>query len=147
MSISLIGTRMQNIAQPWLAYSLTNSLLLLSLVGALQFLPTLLFSLFAGVFVDRFNKKKIIMITQISSLVVTLALAILVWTGTVQYWHILVAATAYGFINTLDMSTRQAFVVELVGKEDLGRWGRTFFVSFLVRKMQRNRRNSNITNI
>jgi len=119
MCISLIGTWMQNIAQPWLAYSLTDSPLLLSLVGVLQFLPMLLFSLFAGVIIDRFSRKKILLVTQSASLVVTLALAILVWLGHVQYWHILVAATALGFVNTLDMPTRQAFVIEMVGKEDL----------------------------
>lgn len=119
MCISLIGTWMQNIAQPWLAYSLTKSPLLLSLVGALQFTPMLLFSLFAGVLIDKFSKKKILLFTQSASLFITLALAILVWLGHVQYWHILVAATALGFVNTLDMPTRQSFVIELVGKDDL----------------------------
>jgi len=119
MTVSLIGTWMQNIAQPWLAYSLTNSPFLLSLIGALQFTPVLLFSLFAGVLVDRFPKKKILMITQSSSLIITLILAMLVWTGHIKYWHILVLATALGFVNTLDMPTRQSFVIELVGKEDL----------------------------
>src|SRR5665647_1028414 len=119
MCISLIGTWMQNIAQPWLAYTLTKSPLLLSLVGVMQFLPVLLFSLFAGVFIDRFPKKKILLMTQTASLVITLALAILVWFGSVQYWHILVAATALGFVNTFDMPARQSFVIEMVGKEDL----------------------------
>jgi predicted MFS family arabinose efflux permease len=119
MCISLIGTWMQNIAQPWLAYSLTNSPFLLSLVGALQFAPMLFFSLFAGVFVDRFPKKNILFFTQSASLLITLALAILIWSGHVQYWHILVSAAVLGFVNTLDMPTRQSFVIELVGKEDL----------------------------
>lgn len=119
MCISLIGTWMQNMAQPWLAYTLTKSPLLLSLVGALQFTPMLLFSLFAGVIVDKFPKKQILIFTQSASLLITLVLAILVWMGHVQYWHILVMAAALGVINTLDMPTRQAFVIELVGKEDL----------------------------
>jgi MFS family permease len=119
MCISLIGTWMQNIAQPWLAYTLTKSPFLLSLVGALQFTPMLLFSLFAGVLVDKFPKKKILIFTQTASLVITLALAVLVWSGNVQYWHILVMAVALGVVNTLDMPTRQSFVIELVGKEDL----------------------------
>jgi MFS family permease len=119
MCISLIGTWMQNIAQPWLAYSLTNSPFLLSLVGALQFTPMLFFSLFAGVFVDRFPKKTILLFTQSSSLLITLALAILVWSGHVQYWHILVSSAILGLVNTLDMPARQSFVIELVGKEDL----------------------------
>lgn len=119
MSISLVGTWMQNVAQPWLAYSLTKSPLLLSLVGIMQFLPMMIFSLFAGVIVDRISKKKLLLFTQSASLVITLVLAILVWTGREQYWHILVAATALGFVNTLDMPTRQSFVIEMVGKEDL----------------------------
>lgn len=119
MCISLIGTWMQNIAQPWLAYSLTKSPFLLSLVGALQFTPMLLFSLFAGVLIDKISKKKILLFTQSSSLVITLVLAVLVSSGHVAYWHILIAATSLGFVNTLDMPTRQSFVIELVGKEDL----------------------------
>jgi MFS family permease len=110
---------MQNIAQPWLAYSLTKSPLLLSLIGALQFTPMLLFSLFAGVLIDQFPKKRILMFTQSASMVITLILAFLVWSGNIQYWHILVMATLLGIINTLDMPTRQSFVIELVGKEDL----------------------------
>jgi MFS family permease len=119
MCISLIGTWMQNIAQPWLAYSLTGSPFLLSLVGALQFTPMLLFSLFAGVIIDRFPKKHLLFFTQTASLLITLVLSILVWTGYVRYWHILVMATALGMVNTLDMPTRQSFMIELVGKEDL----------------------------
>ena len=64
MGVSLVGTWMQNIAQPWLAYTLTDSPLLLSLVGAMQFLPMLLFSLFSGVIIDKFDKKKLLYITQ-----------------------------------------------------------------------------------
>ena len=119
MCISLIGTWMQNIAQPWLAYSLTKSPFLLSLVGALQFTPMLMFSLFAGVVVDRFSKRKILFFTQTASLIITLALAILVWSNQVRYWHILILATSLGIINTLDMPTRQSFMIELVGKEYL----------------------------
>jgi MFS family permease len=110
---------MQNIAQPWLAYTLTDSPFLLSLIGTLQFTPVLLFSLFAGVIIDKYPKKKILLFTQSASLVITLILALLVWTEQIQYWHILVMATALGFVNTLDMPTRQSFVIELVGREDL----------------------------
>lgn len=119
MCISLIGTWMQNIAQPWLAYTLTKSPLLLSLIGALQFTPVLLFSLFAGVIIDKFPKKNILLFTQTTSLLITLSLALLVWGGHIQYWHILIAATAIGMVNTLDMPARQSFVIELVGKDDL----------------------------
>jgi len=119
MCISLIGTWMQNIALPWLAYSMTGSPFLLSLVGALQFTPMLLFSLFAGVVIDRFPKKNILYFTQSAALLITLALAILVWSGHIRYWHILILATMLGMVNTLDMPTRQTFMIELVGREDL----------------------------
>ncbi len=119
MCVSLIGTWMQNIAQPWLAYSLTKSAFLLSLIGTLQFTPVLLFSLFAGIIIDKYSKKKILILTQSFSMFITLILAFLVLTKQIQYWHILVTSTALGFVNTLDMPTRQSFVIELVGKEDL----------------------------
>lgn len=119
MCVSLIGSWMQNMAQPWLAYKLTQSPLLLGLIGVFQFTPVLLLSLFAGVIIDKFSKKKILIFTQSASLIITLILAILVWTGVVQYWHILLMATALGIVNTLDMPTRQSLVIELVGKEDL----------------------------
>ncbi len=119
MCISTIGTWMQNTAQPWLAYSLTNSALLLSVVSALQYLPALLFSLFAGVLIDRLPKKRMLIITQSLSLAITFALWLLVRSGGIQYWHLLVTATLLGFVNTLDMPLRQAFVVEMVGHEDL----------------------------
>ena len=96
MAVSTIGTWMQNIAQPWLAYKLTDSALLISLIGALQYLPMLLLALVAGVYVDRVSKKKILLFTQSASLVIVLALALLVSTGKIQYWHLLVAATALG---------------------------------------------------
>ena len=76
MCVSLIGTWMQNIAQPWLAYTLTNSPFLLSLIGIVQFTPMLLLALFAGVFVDKFSKKRILIFTQSASLIITLILAI-----------------------------------------------------------------------
>lgn len=119
MAVSTIGTWMQNIAQPWLAYKLTDSALLISLVGALQYLPMLFFALFAGVFVDRVSKKKILLFTQSASAVIVFALAALVHTDAIRYWHLLVAATALGFVNTLDMPARQAFLSELVEKDEL----------------------------
>ena len=119
MCVSTIGTWMQNTAQPWLAYSLTKSALLLSVVSALQFLPALLFSLFAGVLIDRLPKKRMLIITQSLSLVITFVLWLLVKSGGIQYWHLLVTATLLGFVNTLDMPLRQSFVVEMVGHDDL----------------------------
>ncbi len=119
MCVSTIGTWMQNTAQPWLAYSLTKSALLLSVVSALQFLPALLFSLFAGVLIDRLPKKRMLIITQSLSLVITFVLWLLARSGGIQYWHLLITATLLGFVNTLDMPLRQSFVVEMVGHDDL----------------------------
>lgn len=119
MCVSLVGTWMQNIAQPWLAYSLTKSAFKLSLVGAMQFVPVMLFSIFAGVVIDQYPKKKILFFTQSASLGITFILALLIWLGKVRYWHLLTAATVLGLVNTLDMPTRQSFVIELVGKADL----------------------------
>ncbi len=119
IAVSTTGIWMQNAAQPWLAYKLTDSAFLLSIVSALQFTPVLLFSLFAGVLIDRFKKKNIIMITQAASLVITLVIAILVATGRIVYWHLLISSTLLGFVNTFDATARQAFIIEMVGKEDL----------------------------
>lgn len=110
---------MQNTAQPWLAYSLTRSPFLLSLVSALQFTPVLLFSLFAGVIIDKVPKRKILIFTQSASAVITGSLALLVWSGQIQYWHLLITSTLLGFVNTLDMPSRQSFVIEMVGHDDL----------------------------
>lgn len=117
--ISLIGTWMQNIGQDWLVLKLTNSAFLLGVVSALQFLPMLFLSLFAGVVIDRFPKRKILIFTQTSLMVTALALATLTALNIINYWEILVLATIVGFINTIDNPARQSFIIDLVGKEDL----------------------------
>ncbi|NTW72522.1 MAG: MFS transporter [Eubacteriaceae bacterium] len=117
--ISLIGTWMQRTALQWLVYSLTKSPLLLGLLGVAQFAPMLLFSLFAGVFIDRMNKKKVLMITQSALMLLAFLLAYLVITEKVQYIHIIIIAVSMGFVNTLDMPTRQSFIPELVKKENI----------------------------
>jgi MFS family permease len=119
-AISLIGTWMQNIAQAWLVLELTkSSAFWLGVVSALQFLPMMLFSLHAGTLVDRLPKQKMLIFTQSASAILAFALAIDVQLHTTALWHVLVIATLLGVINTLDMPTRQAFMIELVGKEDL----------------------------
>ena len=117
--ISLIGTWMQITAQQWLVYTMTKSALLLGLLGVVQFGPIMCLSLFAGVFVDRYNKKLILIFTQISSMIQALALAILVWSGHIVYWEVLVLAALLGLANTLDMPARQSFMPDLVEKKDL----------------------------
>jgi len=117
--VSLIGTWMQSVAQSWLVLELTNSPFRLGLVGTLQFLPMLVLSPIAGVLADRVSKRPLLITTQSVMAVQALGLAILVWLGHVQYWHVLIMATIYGLANTLDIPARQAFVVEMVGKESL----------------------------
>src|SRR5579863_1191920 len=117
--ISLIGTWMQSTAQAWLVLELTHSAWLLGLVGALQFLPVMFLSLFGGVLADRLPKRKVLLFTQSSAMILALTLWILVATGHVQIWHVLVLASLLGLTNSIDMPTRQAFVVEMVGREDL----------------------------
>ncbi|HUF92702.1 MAG TPA: MFS transporter [Candidatus Limnocylindria bacterium] len=117
--VSLVGTWMQSVAQAWLVLELTNSPFRLGLIGTLQFTPMLLLSFFAGALADRVPKRRLILVTQSVLLVQALLLAVLVWHGHVEYWHVAVMATLYGIANTVDMPARQAFIVEMVGKEDL----------------------------
>jgi MFS family permease len=117
--LSLIGTWMQTTGQAWLVLQLTKSAWALGLVGALQFLPVLLFSLFGGVLADRVPKRTLVLFTQSSAMLLATVLWLLVVTGTVQLWHIFVLAILLGITNSLDMPTRQAFVSEMVGHEDL----------------------------
>ena len=117
--ISLIGTWMQSIGQAWLVLELTHSAWLLGVVGALQFLPVMLLSLFGGVLADRLPKRKVLLFTQSSAMLQATILWILVATGHVQIWEVLVLASLLGLTNSIDMPTRQAFVAEMVGREDL----------------------------
>jgi MFS family permease len=107
------------VAQSWLVLELTNSPLRLGVVGALQFAPMLVLSFFAGALADRLPKRRLIIISQVVLFVQSLALALLVEFGQVRYWHVAVLALVYGVANTMDMPTRQAFIVEMVGRSDL----------------------------
>jgi MFS family permease len=117
--ISLIGTWMQTTAQAWLVLELTHSAWLLGVVGALQFLPVMFLALFGGVLADRLPKRRVLLFTQSSAMIQAFILWALVATGQVQLWHVLVLAAMLGLTNSVDMPTRQAFVVEMVGREDL----------------------------
>ena len=117
--ISLVGTWMQMTAQQWLVYRLTGSPLALGAVMFLASLPVTLFSLFAGVVVDRADKRKFLILVQSAMMLLAFILAALTYARVVQYWHVLGLALLLGLANTFDMPTRQAFNVELVGKEDL----------------------------
>ncbi len=117
--ISLMGTWMQTIGQAWLVLELTHSAWQLGLVGALQFLPVLLFSIFGGVLADRWPKRRVLLITQAVASIQAFLLWILTITGSVQPWHIYILALVLGLTNSLDQPTRAAFAVEMVGREDL----------------------------
>ena len=118
-TISLIGTWMQSVAQGWLVLQLTDSPFDVGLVSALGSLPILLVSLPAGVFADRTNKHRVIILTQALSLLQALVLAILIWTHRIALWQVAAIAGFLGVVNAFDTPMRQAFLVELVGKEDL----------------------------
>jgi MFS family permease len=110
---------MQRTAQLWLVYTITKSPFLVGLLGVCQFMPMLLFTLFAGVFVDRFPKKNILLFTQALFMLQAVILTLLTFTGVVKYWHILVLSAFFGLTQTVDMPARQSFFIELVGKEDV----------------------------
>jgi MFS family permease len=118
--ISLIGTWMQTVAQAWLVLTLShNDPMALGIISALQFLPTMLFSLFMGVIADRYSKHRLLIITQITSMLLAALLGTLIVTGWVELWHVYLCALGLGAVNALDMPTRQSFVPEMVGREDL----------------------------
>ncbi len=116
--ISLIGTWMTQTAVIWLVYSLTNSALLLGVVGFAQQMPNFLLSPFAGVLVDRLNRHRILIVTQILSMIQSLILAALAFSGTIHIWHIIVLSVFQGCVNAIDMPTRQTFVVELIERRE-----------------------------
>lgn len=117
--ISLTGTWVQRTAQTWLVYSVTNSPLRVGLVGVAQFLPLLFLSLFAGVIVDRFPKRRLLVLTQALFLAQAVAMTLLTHLGIIQYWHILLLSFLFGLTQTLDMPARQSFFIDLVGPENV----------------------------
>jgi MFS family permease len=118
-TVSLTGTWMQSIAQGWLVLQLTNSPLYVGLVSALGSLGVLLFTLYAGVVADRTDKRRTVIITQSLSMVQAFLLAGLVWSGHVTVGNVMALAAFLGIVSAFDIPTRQAFIVEMVGKEDL----------------------------
>ncbi|HEY4132120.1 MAG TPA: MFS transporter [Gemmatimonadaceae bacterium] len=112
--VSLIGTWITRIATSWLVYRLTGSELLLGVVGFCGQIPTLLLAPFAGVFVDRYNRHRILVVTQVLSMLQSLALAILAFTGTITVGWILVLQVIQGVINAFDTPARQSFVVDMI---------------------------------
>ena len=117
--VSLVGTWMQSTAQGYLIYDLTHSAAYLGYVGFASGLPTVLLTLYGGVVADRVPRRTLLIITQVYMMLLAAALATLVFTNLIQPWHILVLAFLLGIGNSFDAPARQAFVVELVGHDDL----------------------------
>jgi len=118
--ISIAGTWLQIVAQGWLVFQLTQSAFLVGLATAINTLPILLFSLFGGVLVDKFPKKKIIILTSIAAMILALILGILTLLNLVTFTHIIIIAFLLGIVDSIDKPGRKSFIIELVGKNDLG---------------------------
>ena len=110
---------MQSVAQGWLVLTLTNSPFYVGLVSALGSFGVLAFTLYAGIIADRTDKRRTVVITQTLSMLLAFALAALVLMHRVTVGHVMVLATLLGIVNAFDIPTRQAFIVEIVGKDDL----------------------------
>ncbi|MCA1724116.1 MAG: MFS transporter [Thermomicrobia bacterium] len=117
--ISMVGTWMQRIGQAWLVLRLTNSPLALGIVTACQTLPVLLLALFGGVIADRMPKRRVLVITQGIMLVQASVLAVLTAGGWIRLIDLYILAAVLGTASALDNPTRQAFVKEMVGPEDV----------------------------
>ena len=117
--LSNIGTWAQRIAQDWLVLELTNSAQLLGLITALQFLPSLLLSLYGGVLADRFDKRTLLIITNVGAGLGSLTLGLLVISGVVEIWHVAILAFTVGVFSAIDAPVRTSFNSELVGHQDI----------------------------
>lgn len=115
-SISVIGTWMQQVAVSWLVYRMTGSAFYLGLVGFLGQAPTFVLAPFAGALADRFNRHRLVIATQTAAMLQATVLALLILSGAVQVWHILVLITMLGAVMGFDTPSRQAFLLEMVGE-------------------------------
>ena len=113
--ISLCGTWMQNLAQAWLVYRITGSLVLLGGIGFTGQIPLFLLSPIAGIVADRYSRRRVVIATQTASMLLAFVLAALTLTNTVQVWHIFVLSALLGVVNSFDIPARQSFIVEMVG--------------------------------
>jgi len=118
-TVSQSGTWMQSVAQYWLVLELTHSAFDLGITAALQFAPVLLFGTIGGLAADRFDKRKVLLVTQTAFTLQAAVLWMLVADGSVRLWMVWALASLYGFINVLDNPSRQSFVMEMAGRDDL----------------------------
>jgi MFS family permease len=117
--ISLCGTWMQQVAESWLVFRLTGSSTLLGATAFANQIPVFLFATLGGNVADRVNRRRILLVTQTVSMILPSILATLTLTHTVRVWHVFVLASCLGVVNAFDIPARQAFVVEMVGRDDL----------------------------
>src|ERR1700737_3030415 len=117
--ISLIGTWMQTIAEAWLIYRLTGSSVLLGLLGFVSQIPIFLLSPIGGLAADRWPRRRVVIATQVASMLLGFTLAALTLTGRIRVWEIISLATLLGVVNAFDVPARQSFLIEMVGREDL----------------------------
>ncbi len=117
--VSYIGSWMQNMAEAWLVLTLTGSGVAVGATFACRFLPVLLFGLWGGVIADRFDRRKVLLVTQTVAALLAVVLWLLVLTDVVQVWMVFALAIALGFVTVVDEPARQAFVEEMVGRERL----------------------------
>ena len=110
---------MQIVAQGWLVYQISRSEVTLGVVAFASAIPSLAVSPWAGVIIDRVQKRNLLIATQVAAMLMAFLLAALTFTETVQVWHVVVIAAVLGAVNAVDGPARQAFVVEMVGREDL----------------------------
>src|SRR5256714_10782169 len=117
--ISLVGTYVQTVAQAWLVYRLTGSATLLGLIAFSGQISIFVLTPLTGVIADSKSRKHILFATQVTPMLLSLVLAGLTLSGHVQVWHVFVVAALLGVVNAFDFPVRQAFVAELVTKDDL----------------------------
>jgi len=117
--VSVTGTWMQSVGQVWLVLKLTGSPLALGVTTGLQFLPILILGPWGGVVADRFDKRKVLIGTQAADALLALVLGVLTLAGAVQLWMVYLLALGLGLVTVVDNPTRQSFVMEMVGPEDL----------------------------
>jgi MFS family permease len=118
-AISLVGTWMQQVAQGWLVLQLTHDPLWLGIVSLAQFGPVILLGLFGGVIADQLPKRRTLMVTQSTAMILAFILFALTASGVVQVWHVLVLSVILGISNAVDMPVRQTFAVDMVGRDDV----------------------------
>lgn len=119
-TISLIGSWMQQVATGWLVYRLTNSAFLLGVVAFASQGPTFILSPIAGVLADRLNRRRMVIGAQVVMMAQATVLTVLVMTGTVEYWHVLLLSAVYGCASAFDIPARQSFLLEMIARrEDL----------------------------